>query len=227
MIHNMLSSIYFLFFISIQKGRRVNYNKVVCVGRNYAAHAKELNNPIPVEPLLFMKPATTLVPFSDPIPASSFSEPVHYELEVAILLGKTLKNADEVDASSAIDAVGLALDLTLRELQNELKSKGEPWEKAKAFDGSCPVSSFVPNDNLDLSNLEFELKVNGELKQQGNTSQMLVPIVQLIQYASRHFTLNAGDIILTGTPAGVGALAVGDKLEASLANQVYERTTVA
>lgn len=204
----------------------MNYNKVVCVGRNYAAHAKELNNPIPVEPILFMKPATALVPLTDPISVSTIAQPVHYELEVAVLLGKTLKNADEVDASTAIDAVGLALDLTLRELQNELKARGEPWEKAKAFDGSCPVSAFIPNDNLDLTALEFELKLNNEVRQQGNTGDMLIPIVQLIQYASRHFTLNAGDIILTGTPAGVGELNVGDKLEATLENKIHERTEV-
>ncbi|RTE86921.1 MULTISPECIES: fumarylacetoacetate hydrolase family protein [Gammaproteobacteria] len=204
----------------------MNYNKVVCVGRNYAAHAKELNNPIPVEPILFMKPATTLVPLTDPIPVSAIAQPVHYELEVAVLLGKTLKNADEVDASTAIDAVGLALDLTLRELQNELKQRGEPWEKAKAFDGSCPVSAFIPIDNLDLTALKFELKINDEVRQQGDTSDMLIPIVQLIQYASRHFTLNAGDIILTGTPAGVGALNVGDKIEATLENKIHERTEV-
>jgi len=204
----------------------LNYNKVICVGRNYAAHAAELNNPIPVEPLLFMKPATALVPFEAPIVVSDREEAVHYELEIAVLIGKTLKNADAVSASTAIDALGLALDLTLRDLQNELKARGEPWEKSKAFDGSCPITRFVPNDGFDLTSLDFRLKINEEIKQQGNSQQMLVPMVELIQYISRHFTIQAGDIILTGTPAGVGQLVAGDKLEVALANHIYERTEV-
>ncbi|WP_113906323.1 fumarylacetoacetate hydrolase family protein [Aliidiomarina celeris] len=204
----------------------MKYSKVVCIGRNYAEHAKELNNPVPSEPLLFIKPADTLVPFEDPIAVGGHSCDVHYELEIAVLIGKKLKNADAVDASTAIDAVGLALDLTLRDLQNQLKAQGHPWEKAKSFDASCPVSAFIPNDNLDLTDLHLALTINGELRQSGHSSQMLTPIVELLQYASRFFTLNPGDVVLTGTPAGVGVLNPGDQLNASLANKQGQLLTV-
>lgn len=197
----------------------MNYSKVVCVGRNYAEHAKELNNPVLVEPLLFMKPADTLVPFEEPIQVDGYECDVHYELEIAVLIGKRLKNADTVDASTAIDAVGLALDLTLRDLQNHLKAQGHPWEKAKAFDASCPISQFVPVDGLNLAKLDLVLDINGETRQQGSSAEMITPIVELLQYASRYFTLNAGDILLTGTPAGVGPLRQGDALKARLLHQ--------
>lgn len=196
----------------------MHYNKVICVGRNYAAHAAELNNPLPSEPILFMKPATALVPFEEPINVTNLGDSVHYEIELAVLLGKTIKNADAVTASNAIDGIGLALDLTLRDVQQTLKDKGLPWEIAKSFDGSCPISAFVPVDNLNLAKLDFSLEINGQLRQQGHSANMLTPIVELIEYASQHFTLCAGDILITGTPAGVGALQPGDNLKASFMN---------
>lgn len=203
----------------------MHYNKVICVGRNYAAHAAELNNPVPSEPILFMKPASALVPFEDPIDVTSLGGSVHYEIELAVLLGKTIKNADTVTASNAIDGIGLALDLTLRDVQQRLKDSCQPWEIAKAFDGSCPISAFVPVDNLNLGKLEFSLEVNGQLRQQGHSENMLTPIVELIEYASRHFTLCAGDILITGTPAGVGPLQPGDKLTARFMGNVLSVDT--
>jgi len=194
----------------------MRYNKVVCVGRNYAEHAAELDNPIPDAPLLFIKPATALVPFEEPIAVSRHSSSLHFELELAILLGQPLKNAGKASALQAIDGIGLALDLTLRDVQQQLKSQGHPWELAKAFDGSCPISPFIPADGLNLTNLEFTLERNGTLQQHGNTKHMLSPILDVLVYASQHFTLSPGDIVLTGTPAGVGPLHAGDTLTARL-----------
>lgn len=194
----------------------MHYNKVICVGRNYAAHATELNNPVPTEPILFLKPASTLVPFEQPIQVTGLKDAIHYEIELAVLIGKTIKNADAVTASNAIDGIGLALDLTLRDVQQKLASEGKPWEIAKSFDNSCPISQFVPIDHLNLGKLEFDLQINGILCQQGHSSQMLTPIIELIEYASQHFTLYAGDVFITGTPAGVGQLHPGDKLTAQL-----------
>ncbi|MCC5856205.1 MAG: fumarylacetoacetate hydrolase family protein [Idiomarina sp.] len=204
----------------------MKHNKVIAIGRNYAAHAQELNNPIPDEPLLFMKPSTAIVPFEEPIDVSSVAQPVHYELEIAVLLGKDLKNADAVDALNGIDGLGLALDLTLRQLQDELKSKGQPWEKAKAFDGSCPVSQFIALGEQDLRHVPLELQINGEVRQSATSADMLMPITELIQYASQFFTLCAGDIVLTGTPAGVGVLKAGDQLQARLGNMLQVSTHV-
>ncbi|WIO74170.1 fumarylacetoacetate hydrolase family protein [Porticoccaceae bacterium LTM1] len=208
-------------------GKQVNLpvGKIVCIGRNYAEHARELNNPIPTEPLLFIKPATTVVPI-----APTFSIPMdrgscHFETELAILVGERLSNADESQAEKAILGVGVALDLTLRDVQQQLKEKGQPWEKAKAFDGACPLSEFVSFDG-DLQNLEFSLIQNGEVRQQVNTSDMLTPVLKLMAYISGHFTLMPGDVVLTGTPAGVGPLAVGDSLCAELTGLVRAESTV-
>ncbi|MCF2907563.1 fumarylacetoacetate hydrolase family protein [Pseudoalteromonas sp. DL2-H2.2] len=200
--------------------------KVVCVGRNYVEHAKELNNPVPSEPILFIKPATTLVPFSTPIDAQGAPYPLHYELEIAILIKDTLKNATAEEAKAAVGGVGLALDLTYRCVQSKLKEKGHPWEKAKAFDDSCPTSEFVINPNVDLDNLALKLEINGEVRQSASASEMIVDIVSLLQYASTHFSLVPGDILLTGTPAGVGVLKSGDALVASLDDVISTSTQV-
>ena len=193
--------------------------KVVCVGRNYAEHAKELNNPVPTEPLLFIKPGSCVVALDD-----SFSIPndergaVHYEAEIAVLIGKPLSrkpNAEEV--LDAISGFAPALDLTLRELQDKLKAKAYPWEVAKSFDGACVLAPFVPGDALeDLTDLGIRLSLNGELRQDGNSRDMLNPILPLIQHICGHFSLQAGDVILTGTPVGVGPLSAGDTLELEL-----------
>ena len=202
-------------------GTRIHFpmGKVVCVGRNYAEHAKELNNPVPTEPLLFIKPGSCVVALDD-----SFSIPndergaVHYEAEIAVLIGKPLSrkpNAEEV--LDAISGFAPALDLTLRELQDKLKAKAYPWEVAKSFDGACVLAPFVPSDAVeDLADLGIRLSLNGELRQDGNSRDMLNPILPLIQHICGHFSLQAGDVILTGTPVGVGPLSAGDMLELEL-----------
>ena len=191
--------------------------KVVCVGRNYAEHAKELSNPVPKEPILFIKPASSLVPMNGNISIPTDQGSVHHELEIAILIGQELKNASEDQVSEAVAGIGLALDLTLRDVQSKLKEKGHPWERAKSFDGACPVSEFIsPGHFPDLNSIHLKLERNGKLQQQGSSNEMLFPIVPLIAEMSRHFTLNSGDIVLTGTPAGVGPLESGDNLQSSL-----------
>ena len=202
-------------------GTRIHFpmGKVVCVGRNYAEHAKELNNPVPTEPLLFIKPGSCVVALDD-----SFSIPndergaVHYEAEIAVLIGKPLSrkpNAEEV--LDAISGFAPALDLTLRELQDKLKAKAYPWEVAKSFDGACVLAPFVPGDAVeDLADLGIRLSLNGELRQDGNRRDMLNPILPLLQHICGHFSLQAGDVILTGTPVGVGPLSAGDTLELEL-----------
>ena len=201
--------------------------KVVCVGRNYAEHARELNNPVPDEPILFMKPSTAIVDITGPITIDPAQGSVHHELEIAILIGDRLAGCTRRQAADAIIGVGVALDLTLRDLQNKLKQKGHPWEKAKAFDGSCPISAFEPIGSFDgLDDIELELSVNGQIRQKGSSRQMLTGISALIEYASRWFTLIPGDVVLTGTPAGVGPLKAGDQLKIDLINHVSVQTTV-
>lgn len=187
--------------------------KIVCVGRNYAAHAAELDNPIPEEPLLFIKPATAAVPMAEPIHLPAGRGSCHFEGELALLIGERLTSANPADVPGAIAGLGLALDLTLRELQSKLKTDGHPWEKAKAFDGACPLSPFVKLDWLpDWDALTFTLWLNDEIRQRGKTAHMLTPILDLTAYISSYFTLEPGDVILTGTPAGVGELLHGDRL---------------
>lgn len=190
--------------------------KVVCVGRNYAAHAAELNNPIPETPLLFIKPATAAVPLEQPLAIPRGQGAVHHELELAVLIGQPLREAGTAQAREAIAGLGLALDLTLREVQDALKRQGHPWERAKAFDGAYPLSGFVAPGALDLQQLTLRLWRNGVLQQDGNTRDMLFPVVELIAAMSHHFTLLPGDVVSTGTPAGVGPLLPGDELVATL-----------
>ncbi len=199
--------------------------KVVCVGRNYAEHAKELNNPVPDEPLLFIKPSTALVDMRQPIQLRSDRGPIHYETELAILIGQPLTQARPEQITAAIAGVGLGLDLTLRERQSQLKQQGHPWEIAKAFDGSCPLSPFVPLSAInDLGACRLQLEVDGELRQNGCSAEMLTPVVALIAIISQHFTLLPGDVVLTGTPAGVGVLKPGMQLRLRL-DQVLELDT--
>jgi 2-keto-4-pentenoate hydratase/2-oxohepta-3-ene-1,7-dioic acid hydratase in catechol pathway len=201
--------------------------KIVCIGRNYAEHARELNNPIPTEPMLFMKPVTSIVDISKPIIIDWEKGIVHHELEVSVLIGEALTQCTKQQAASAIIGVGLALDLTLRDLQNDLKQKGHPWEKAKAFDGSCPLSAFEPIELFDaLDNIELELTINGAVRQKGSSRQMLTDMVSLLEYISHWFTLKPGDVVLTGTPAGVGPLHPGDQLQIDLMDHISIQTMV-
>lgn len=190
--------------------------KIVCVGRNYAAHAAELNNPIPSEPLLFIKPASAVADLTQPLHLPSGRGAVHHELELAVLIGAPLRNADENAARAAIAGIGLALDLTLRDVQDKLKRDSQPWERAKAFDGAYPLSEFIGAEAIDLQNLTLQLWRNGHLQQQGNTRDMLFSVCALIAEISRNFSLQAGDVVSTGTPAGVGPLHGGDLLIATL-----------
>ncbi|AEY01770.1 fumarylacetoacetate (FAA) hydrolase [Oceanimonas sp. GK1] len=202
--------------------------KVVCVGRSYRDHAAELNNPVPEAPLLFIKPATSLVPLDEPLVLPAGQGPVHHELEVALLVGRRLCEAGPAEALNAVVGVGLALDLTLRAVQDELKRKGQPWERAKAFDGSCPMGPFVAPDLLSpLQQLDFSLTVNGTPRQTGNTGLMMWSMAELLAEISQCFTLMPGDIVLTGTPKGVGELQGGDALTLTLDNQFVFEAKVA
>ena len=201
--------------------------KIVCVGRNYADHAKELNNPIPTEPMLFIKPSTAAVALEQPFSIPRGLGSVHFETEMSVLIGRQLTNASEDDAKSAIVGVGVGLDLTLRDLQDALKSKGHPWEKAKAFDGACPLSAFVSPEHIDnLQNVQIRLRVNGDIRQDGNSAFMLNQVLPLISYISEFFTLEPGDVVMTGTPAGVGPINQGDQVEVELVGVLSAQTSV-
>lgn len=194
-------------------GTRIHFplGKVVCIGRNYAEHAKELDNPIPTEPLLFIKPSSCVVALQETFSIPTDRGAVHYEAEIAVLLGKSLStrpSAEEV--IDAISGFAPALDLTLRDVQSRLREKGLPWEIAKSFDGAAVIAPFVSAASFpDLTNIPIRLTIDGEVRQDGNSSLMLNPIVPMIQYMAGCFSLQAGDVILTGTPAGVGPLEVG------------------
>jgi len=192
-------------------------NKIVCVGKNYAAHAAEMNTPVPTEPLLFIKPWTALSEMSGEFSIPTDKGSVHHELEIAFMIGETLTNASEDDVRKGISGIGLALDLTLRDVQTKLKKKGFPWEKCKGFDSSCPIKMLpMTGEVIDFDAIEFSLIRNGKLQQEGISKQMVFSTLPLISYMSNWFTLNEGDIILTGTPEGVGPLESGDELVSSL-----------
>lgn len=210
-----------------QRDEAVSCGKIVCVGRNYAAHAAELNNPVPDTPILFIKPATALCTMSPQIQIPKGRGSVHHEVEIALLVGQTLSHSSPLEARQGICAVGLALDLTLRDLQTELKQKGLPWERAKSFDGACPVTPFYPLPVRFWSQpSQFELQRNHQVQQQGRSDQMLFAMDQLVAFMSTQFTLLPGDLILTGTPAGVGPLAEGDQLQLSLDDYLTVTTQV-
>ncbi|MFG1172365.1 fumarylacetoacetate hydrolase family protein [Erwiniaceae bacterium CAU 1747] len=190
-------------------------NKVVCVGSNYAKHIKEMGSATPTEPVLFIKPETALCDIRQPLSIPQGLGAVHHEVELAVLIGATLKHASEAHVAQAIAGYGVALDLTLRDVQAGCKKAGQPWEKAKGFDNACPISGFIPPDRFDPQNVELKLVVNGEVRQHGTTADMIHPILPLIAYMSQFFTLRAGDVILTGTPEGVGPMLSGDRLELS------------
>ena len=191
--------------------------KIICVGRNYAAHAKELGNEVPKSPILFMKPATSAVPLEQPLSIPKNQGSVHHEVEIALLINETTKNISEKNAWNVVSHVAVALDLTLRDVQDTLKEKSQPWEMAKAFDGACPLSNWISLDEIKNKNkIEIRLESNGDIKQNGCSDEMITSIPKLISYISQFFTLQAGDVILTGTPAGVGPLEGGDMIKTTL-----------
>ncbi|SEM82694.1 2-keto-4-pentenoate hydratase/2-oxohepta-3-ene-1,7-dioic acid hydratase (catechol pathway) [Pseudomonas sp. ok272] len=197
-------------------GTRIHFpiGKVVCIGRNYAEHAKELDNPVPTEPLLFIKPGSCVVPLEGGFSIPTERGSVHYEAEIAVLIGKPLSaTPSREEVLDAISGFAPGLDLTLRDKQAELKAKGLPWEIAKSFDGACVLAPFVVASTFaDLTDIGIRLTINGEVRQDGNSSAMLNPIVPMIQHMAGCFSLQAGDVIMTGTPVGVGPLNVGDEL---------------
>ena len=200
--------------------------KIVCVGRNYVDHAKELNNPVPKQPLLFIKPSTAAVRLEQPLLIPVGKGECHHELEMAVLINRPLTMSDEETCLSAIAGIGLGIDLTLRDIQARLKEKGQPWERAKAFDGSCPLSQFVEPGDRDLQQLELKLWHNSKLQQHGNTRDMLFPVASLLSDISHCFTLLPGDVVMTGTPAGVGPLLSGDSLVLELDDLLRVETSV-
>jgi 2-keto-4-pentenoate hydratase/2-oxohepta-3-ene-1,7-dioic acid hydratase in catechol pathway len=195
--------------------------KIFCVGRNYAEHAKELNNAVPTKPVIFLKPATALLKDNKPFYLPDFSNEMHYETELVLRVGKNGKSIQEKFALGYVDAMTVGIDFTARDLQDECKKKGLPWEIAKAFDNSAVVGKFVPVDNEKLKNglVEFTMMLNGEQKQHGKSSNMIFNTEQIIVYVSKFFTFQTGDLIFTGTPAGVGAVKQGDRIEAFLGNE--------
>ncbi|MGV3589025.1 MAG: fumarylacetoacetate hydrolase family protein [Adhaeribacter sp.] len=188
--------------------------KILAIGRNYAEHIAELNNQIPDEPVIFFKPDTALLKNNDPFYYPDFSQDIHHEIEIILRISKEGKNIAPKFASKYYDAIGLGIDFTARDLQAKAKSKGLPWTLAKGFNGSAPVSEVLPiGDFPDLKNINFRLLVNGQEKQNGNTSMMLNSFDDMLAYMSRFITLKKGDIIFTGTPSGVGPIKIGDRLE--------------
>ena len=188
--------------------------KIICIGRNYTDHIKELENERPTDPVVFLKPDTSILLKRQPFFIPDFSSDVHHEVEVLVKISKVGKHIAKKFAHKYYDDIGLGIDFTARDLQAQLKAKGLPWEKAKAFDGAAVVGEWLPKSNFeDLSNLNFHLKKNGSVVQSGNTSLMLWKIDEIIEYISKYFTLKIGDIIFTGTPAGVGKVVANDRLE--------------
>lgn len=189
--------------------------KIICVGRNYVEHIKELDNEQPEDPVIFLKPETAVPLKNEPFFYPAFSSDVHHEVEVLVKINRVGKNIDEKFAHKYYDEIGIGIDFTARDVQSKLKAKGLPWELAKGFNGSAPISGFVPKTDFpDLHNLSFRLDINGETRQLGNTSLMLFNVDYLISFVSRYFLLQQGDILFTGTPKGVGPVQPGDRLTA-------------
>jgi len=189
--------------------------KIICIGRNYVEHAQELNNAVPTEPVFFLKPDSALLIRNRPFFYPDFTHDLHYECEIVLKICKVGKCISEKYAESYIGAIGVGIDFTARDLQQKAKEKGLPWEKAKAFDFSAPVSTFIPVAEFDdLNTIKFSLLKNGQKVQSGNTSEMVFSYKAIIAYVSQFMTLKTGDLIFTGTPAGVGPVSIGDKLEA-------------
>ncbi|WP_299097560.1 fumarylacetoacetate hydrolase family protein [uncultured Winogradskyella sp.] len=194
--------------------------KLICIGRNYTDHIKELENEKPTDPVVFLKPDTSILLKKQPFFIPDFSDEVHHEVEVLVKIKKVGKHIDKKFAHKYYDEIGLGIDFTARDLQAQLKEKGLPWEKAKAFDGAAVVGKWLPKSKFqDLNNLNFSLKKNSEVVQTGNTQLMLWKIDELIEYVSKYFTLKIGDIIFTGTPAGVGKVFTNDELKGYIEDQ--------
>ena len=194
--------------------------KIFCVGRNYVAHASELDNEIPDEPIIFMKPKSALLQPHTPFYYPEFTNELHYECELVLRISKNGKYIQEKFASKYYDAVTVGIDFTARDIQNQLKEKGLPWEKAKAFDNSAAVGKFIDvTPQFNKKNINFSLKLNQQLVQKGNSSEMIFSFDSLIAHISNYFSINIGDLVFTGSPVGVGECVVGDEMEAFIENQ--------
>ena len=194
--------------------------KIICIGRNYAAHIEELKNEKPGQPVVFLKPDTALIKGEAPFYYPDFSSNIHHEIELVLKISKEGKYIQPQFAHRYFEEIGLGIDFTARDLQDQCKAKGLPWEIAKAFNGSAPIGNFKPVSEFnDLKNIDFHLEINGEVKQKGNTSLMLFDFATIISYVSQFFTLKKGDVIYTGTPAGVGPVQTGDQLIGFIGNE--------
>ncbi len=194
--------------------------KIICVGRNYGEHIKELNNSVPDEPIIFFKPDTSILKNNAPFYYPSFTKEIDYEVELLVRISREGKNIEEQFSHKYYEEVGVGIDFTARDLQKKAQEKGLPWSLAKGFNGSAPISDFVSKLKFtDINNIGFSLKLNGTLKQEGNSSMMIHKIDKIVSYISKFITLKNGDIIFTGTPSGVGAVKIGDRLELFIENE--------
>jgi 2-keto-4-pentenoate hydratase/2-oxohepta-3-ene-1,7-dioic acid hydratase in catechol pathway len=193
--------------------------KIICIGRNYAEHAKELNNPLPKVPVFFLKPDTCLIQKNQPFFYPDFSNDIHYETEIVVRINKLGKHIQKKFAHTYYSEIGIGIDFTARDLQQKCKENGLPWEISKAFDNAAPISKFLNIENFkDVQNINFHLDINGKTVQIGNTKDMIFSIDDIIEYVSQFITLRIGDLIFTGTPSGVGAVKIGDQLHAFIEN---------
>ncbi len=194
--------------------------KIICIGRNYVEHAKELNNPVPTVPVIFMKPDTAILKDNKPFYHPDFSTDIHHEIEIVLKVCKEGKHIAEKFAANYYDEIGLGVDFTARDIQQKHKEKGLPWELAKAFDQSAPVSKFIPKSQFsDIYQLDFKLDVNGKTAQKGSTADLIFSFEKVIAFVSQYITLKKGDLIFTGTPEGVGKINIGDRLTAYLGDE--------
>ena len=195
--------------------------KIICIGRNYAEHAKEMNVAVPTEPVFFLKPDTAQIKNDQPFYYPDFSKEIHHEVELVLKINKPGKNIEVQFANKYYDEIGIGIDFTARDIQAKCKEKGLPWEKAKAFDGSAPIGKFIDKKKFaDINNINFQLTINDKLVQKGSTKDLLFTFDSIIAYVSKFFTLKKGDLIYTGTPEGVGPVAIGDKLQASIEKEI-------
>lgn len=195
--------------------------KIICIGRNYAAHARELNNEVPENPVFFLKPDTSVIRNNAPFYYPDFSKDIHHEVEIVVKISRLGKNIDRKFAHRYYEEIGIGIDFTARDLQNECKKKGLPWEIAKAFEGSAPLGKFISKKSVeDINNISLRLDINGKTVQNGTSANMIFPVDELIEYVSKFFPLKIGDLIFTGTPEGVGPVKIGDHLQAYLNDQL-------
>lgn len=201
--------------------------KIICIGRNYSEHAAELNNELPTKPLWFMKPESALLLKNKPLYYPDFTKDLHYETELVFRINKVGKYIEEKFAHKYYDAIAVGFDFTARDLQREAQKKGQPWEQAKAFDSSAALSEFIPVSEFnDVNDIHFSMRKDGMMVQKGNSSEMIFTIEKIISYVSRFVTLKIGDLIFTGTPAGVGPVEIGDVLEAYIEGNLMLKTEI-